>query len=435
MISSARIHLYLTLFLHRDYFFRPDSPYLALLCCRDYFFCSDSSPACFFVLQGLFLLLRCIPSLLFCAAGMISSAQMHPQLAFFFRRDYFFRPDSSLSCSVPPQGLLLPPGFIPRLLFCAAGMISSAQMHPQLTFLCCRDYFFCSDASPACFFHHRDYFFRPDSSPACSFLPQGLFPPPGFIPSLLFFSAGITSSAQIHLYLALLCCRDYFFCSDASPACFFLPQGLFLPLRCISILLFRAAGMISSAQIHPQLAFLCHRDDFCCADSSLSCSFSPRGLFLPPGFIPRLLFSSAGITSAARIHPKLALFHHRDYFDRSDSSLSCSFSPRGLFLPPGFIPILLFFSAGMISSAQMHLYLALFHHRDYFRRPASSQACFFHHRDYCDRPASSPACSFSPQGLFPPPGFIPSLLFCAAGMISAARIHPYLALFLRRDYF
>ena len=124
MISSARIH-----------------PYLALFLRRDYFFCSDASPACFVVLQGLFLLLRCIPSLLFCAAGMISSAQMHPQLAFFFRRDYFFRPDSSLSCSFVPQGLLRPPGFIPSLLFCAAGMISAARIHPYLALFLRRDYF------------------------------------------------------------------------------------------------------------------------------------------------------------------------------------------------------------------------------------------------------------------------------------------------------
>ena len=37
-----------------------------------------------FLPQGLFLPLRCIPSLLFCAA------RIHPQLAFLCRRDYFF---------------------------------------------------------------------------------------------------------------------------------------------------------------------------------------------------------------------------------------------------------------------------------------------------------------------------------------------------------
>ncbi len=142
-------------------------------------------------------------------------------------------------------------------------------------------------------------------------------------------------------------------------------------------LLFCAAGITSSARIHPQLAFLCRRDDFFCADSSLSCSFSPQGLFPLPGFISILLFFSAGIISAARIHLYLALFLHRDYFDRPASSLSCSFLPQRLLLPSGFISILLFCAAGIISSAQIHLYLALFHCRDYFFRPASSLACFF----------------------------------------------------------
>ena len=297
MISSARIH-----------------PYLALLCCRDDFFCSDASPACFFVLQGLFLLLRCIPSLLFVpqglflplrcisillffTTGIISAARIHPYLALFFRRDYFRRPDSSLSCSFLPQGLFPPPGFIPSLLFCTAGIISSARMHLYLALL-----------------FHRDYFARPDASLSCSFSLQGLLLPLRCIPSLLFSSAGIISSARIHLYLAFLCCRDYFFCSDASPACSFVPQGLFLPLRCISILLFFTTGIISAARIHPYLALFLRRDDFFCSDASPACSFPPQGLLRPPGFIPSLLFS-----------------------------------PQGLFLPPGFIPILLFFSTGIIS--------------------------------------------------------------------------------------
>ena len=156
-------------------------------------------------------------------------------------------------------------------------MISSARLHPYLALLCCRDDFFCSDASPACFFHRRDYFFRPDSSLSCSFLPQGLLLPPGFISILLFFTA----------------------------------------------------GMISAARIHPQLAFLYRRDDFFRPDSSLSCSFSPQGLLFPPGFIPILLFFSAGIISSAQMHLYLALFHCRDYCDRPDSSLSCSFSLQG----------------------------------------------------------------------------------------------------------
>ena len=222
--------------------------------------------------------------------------------------------------------------------------------------------------------------------------------PPGFIPILLFFSAGITSSARVHPQLAFFFRRDYFFCADESLSYFFVPQGLFRPPGFISILLFFSAGMISSAQMHLYLAFLCRRDDFFRSDVSLSCSFSLQGLLLPPGFILILLFSSAGIISSAQMHLYLALFHCRDHFFRSDASLSCSFvlqglfrppgfisillfSPQGLLRPPGFISILLFCAAGITSSAQIHLYLAL-----------------FHHRDYCDRPDSSLSYSFVPQG-------------------------------------
>ena len=45
-------------------------------------------------------------------------------------------------------------------------------------------------------------------------------------------------------------------------------------------------------------------------------SFSPQGLFRP-----------------GQMHLYLPLFHHRDYFDRPDASLSCSFAPQGLFRP------------------------------------------------------------------------------------------------------
>ena len=135
--------------------------------------------------------------------------------------------------------------------------------------------------------------------------------------------------------------------------------------------------MISSAQMHPQLAFFFRRDYCDRSDSSLSCSFSPQGLLRPPGFISILLFCTAGIISAARIHLYLALFFRRDDSCRPDSSLSCSFSPQRLFRPLGFILILLFSSAGIIATARIHLYLALFHHRDYFRRPDSSLSCFF----------------------------------------------------------
>ncbi len=81
----------------------------------------------------------------------------------------------------------------------------------------------------------------------------------------------------------------------------------------------------------------------------LSCFSAPQGLLCP-----------------AWIHLYLALLLHRDYFRRSDSSLPCSFSPQGLFLPPGCISILLFCSTKIISAGRMHLYLALFFHRDDF---------------------------------------------------------------------
>ena len=41
----------------------------------------------------------------------------------------------------------------------------------------------------------------------------------------------------------------------------------------------------------------------------------------------------------------------------------------------------------------------------------------------------------APQGLFSPASCISSLLFCSTGIIFAARIHPYPALFYHRDYF
>ena len=66
------------------------------------------------------------------------------------------------------------------------------------------------------------------------------------------------------------------------------------------------------------------------------------------------------------MHPCLPLFHHKDYFGRSDASLSFSFSPQGLFRPTEFIPAFLFFSTGIISTSRIHLYLALLLHRDYF---------------------------------------------------------------------
>ena len=270
-----------------------------------------------------------------------------------------------------PQGLFRPPGFISILLFCSTGIIFS----------------------------------QPDASLACSFSPQGLFRSVGFISILLICSTGIISAGQIHLYLAFFLHRDYFGQPDSSLSCSFSPQGLFRPARFISILLFFSSGIISVGRIHLYLALFLHRDYFGQPDSSLPCSFSSQGLFRPAGFIPILLFFSTGIISASRIHPYLALLCYMDYFGQPDSSLSCSFSPQGLFRPAGFIFILLFFSSGIISAGRIHLYLALFLHKDYFGRPDSSLSC-----------------SFSPQGLFRPARFISILLFSSTGIISASRM-------------
>mgnify|MGYP006934783215 CR=1 FL=1 len=96
MISAARMHLYLALLFHRDYF----------------------TPV------------RCISIWLFCSTGIISPGWMHLYLALLFHRDYFARPDASLSDSFAPQGLFRPAECISVWLFCAAGIISPARMHP-----------------------------------------------------------------------------------------------------------------------------------------------------------------------------------------------------------------------------------------------------------------------------------------------------------------
>ena len=163
----------------------------------------------------------------------------------------------------------------------------------------------------------------------------------------------------MHLYLALLFHRDYFDRPDSSLSGSFAPQGL-----------------LCSGQMHLYLAFLFHRDYFGRLDSSLSGSFVPQRLFQPPGFISIWLFYSTGIISAARIHLYLALLPHRDYFSRPDSSLSGFSVPQGLFQPSGFISIWLFCSTKIISTARIHLYLALLPHRDYFGRPDSSLSGF-----------------------------------------------------------
>ena len=135
---------------------------------------------------------------------------MHPRHAFLFHRDYFFRPDASLTRSFVPQGLFLPSGCIPDSLFCSAGIIF----------------------------------------------------PPGCILGMLFCSAGIISSAQMHLWHALLFRRDYFFCPNASLACSFVPQGLFLLPECISGLLFYSIGMHPHAEMHPCRKFPANQDAF-----------------------------------------------------------------------------------------------------------------------------------------------------------------------------
>ena len=120
---------------------------------------------------------------------------------------------------------------------------------------------------------------------------------------LLFCSTGIISAGRMHLYLDLLFHRDYFSRLDSSPSYSFVPQGLFLADR-----------------MHLYLDLLCHRDYFDQPDASLASSFSPQGLFRPTGCITSFLFCSKGIISTGQMHPCLPLFHHRDYFSRSDTS-------------------------------------------------------------------------------------------------------------------
>ena len=91
-----------------------------------------------------------------------------------------------------------------------------------------------------------------------------------------------------------------------------------------------------------------------------------------------MLFFSTGIISTARIHPQPAFFfHHRDYLYRPFSSPACSFLPQGLSRPPRSIPSLLFSSAGIISTGQIHPQLALFLHKDDFFRPDDTVQSFF----------------------------------------------------------
>ena len=318
---------------------------------------------------------------------------MHLYLAFLFRRDYFGRPDSSLSGSFAPQGLFRPSRFISIWLFCSTGIISAVLIHLYLALL-----------------FHRDYFNRPDSSLSGSFVPQGLFRPPGFISIWLFCPTGIISAVQIHLYLAFLFHRDYFGRLDSSLSGSSVPQRLFQPAEFISIWFFCSTEIISTARIHLYLALLPHRDYFGRSDASLSCSFVPQRLFRPIRCISAWLFCTTEVISAVQMHLYLALLFHRDYFDRLNASLSGFSVPQGLFRPPGFISIWLFCPTGIISAVQIHLYLAFLFHRDYFGRLDASLSG-----------------SFVPQRLFQPPGFISIWLFCSTGIISAVQIHLYLA--------
>ena len=151
--------------------------------------------------------------------------------------------------------------------------------------------------------------------------------------------------------------------------------------------------------------------------------YNPKTTAIPE-IIPVVLICTAGIISAARMHLYLALLLHRDDF-----------------APVRCISILLFCYTGIISTGQMHPQLALLLHRDYFAPVGCISIflfCFtgmisadrmhlylalFFHRDYFHRPDASLSCSFVPQGLFPPVGCISIFLFCSTGMISASRMH------------
>ena len=251
------------------------------------------------------------------------------------------------------------PKIIPVVLICTAGIISASRMHLYLAFL-----------------FHRDY-----------------FAPSGFISISRFCPTGIISAGRMHLYLPLLLHRDYFHRPNASLSSSFVTQGLFPPAKCISISLFCSTGIISAGQMHLYLPLLLHRD-----------------YFAPAGCISILLFCTTGIISTGRIHPQLALLLHRDYVRRPNASLSCSFAPQGLFPPVKCISAFLFCPTGIISTGQMHLYLALLLHRDYFHRPNASLSC-----------------SFVTQGLLPPVECISNLGSCkvSATKLLLYRKHSY----------
>lgn len=88
----------------------------------------------------------------FAPQGLFCPGLMHLYLAFLFHMDYFGRTDSSLSGSFAPQGLFRPLGFISIWIFCSTGIISAVQIHLYLAFLLHRDYFSRPDSSLSCSF-------------------------------------------------------------------------------------------------------------------------------------------------------------------------------------------------------------------------------------------------------------------------------------------
>ena len=137
-----------------------------------------------------------ISVLLFCATGIISTGQMHLYLALLFHRDYFHRPDASLSRSFAPQGLFrtgrmhlypalllhrdysAPVRCISIGLFCSTGIISAGQLHLYRALLFHRDYFAPAGCISIWLFCFTGIILpRPDASLSGSFAPQGLFRP------------------------------------------------------------------------------------------------------------------------------------------------------------------------------------------------------------------------------------------------------------------
>ena len=117
--------------------------------------------------------------------------------------------------------------------------------------LICRGNFETDQHLCLAFLFHKDYFARSDAPLSGSFAPQGLFRPVRCISILLFCSTGIISTSRMHLYPALLLHRDYFHRPNASLSGFFASQGLFQPAGCISILLFAPQGLFRPSQIRP----------------------------------------------------------------------------------------------------------------------------------------------------------------------------------------